>query len=62
MVICSNMSNQEAYRLTGFLPADRIEDLLDKEAKLQQITALYEDSDNLSDEEIVSELHMVMNP
>ena len=28
MGICSNISNQEAYRLFGTLPADRIEDLL----------------------------------
>ena len=62
MVICSNMTHQEAYRLTGFLPADRIEDLLDKEAKLQQITNLYEDSDTLSDEEVVAKLCELMNP
>ena len=56
MVICSNMTNQEAYRLTGTLPADRIEDLLDKEDMLQEVTKLVKYSDTLYASEVIEKL------
>ena len=56
MVICSNMTNQEAYRLTGTLPADRVEDLLAKEDTLQEVTELVENSDTLDAPEVIKKL------
>ena len=56
MVICSNMTNQEAYRLTGTLPADRIEDLLDKEDMLQEVTKLVKYSDTMYASEVIEKL------
>lgn len=37
MVICSNMSHREAFKLTGSLPMDRIELLLDKADTLENL-------------------------
>ena len=56
MVICSNMTNQEAYRLTGTLPADRIEDLLAKEDMLQEVTKLVKYSDTMYASEVIEKL------
>ena len=56
MVICSNMTNQEAYRLTGTLPADRIEDLLAKEDTLQEVTKLVKYSDTMYASEVIKKL------
>lgn len=56
MGICSNISNQEAYRLFGTLPADRIEDLLDKEDMLQEVTKLVKYSDTMYASEVIEKL------
>ena len=56
MGICSNISNQEAYRLFGTLPADRIEYLLDKEDMLQEVTKLVKYSDTMYASEVIEKL------
>ena len=43
LVIFSNMSNREAFKLIGGLPTDRIEDLLNQSDQLTEIKEAVED-------------------
>jgi len=59
MVIFNNLTNMEAFNLTGSLPADRIEALLDKERMFSEMSdvvgCLQDAKANYPDEDFLQE-------